>query len=412
MVWRIKISPSAPDTAFLSTRGNSLMEHILENINKSGLKFLQPLNLSQTYPIIVEEAAKLLQADIGSLYLVEDGELKPVATFPHDSRFIITPRKTGNAYHAYLEKKPIVIRKEDINAIHPELKGEGYKSSIGLPISYYGKSIGALMFFSKQDRKFSEREHGLLKIFGSYASLAIRKAQLLDENKLALETRDLFISMAAHELRTPLTTISGYTQLLENKLAGKNIPEAKWVQELRWETHRLSILVNELLEVNRIKQGKLQYQLKEVSLCEVLRRAIANFLFVHPHRIIEFKDERGNNKDVIIADHDKLLQLFTNILDNAAKFSLKSAPILVIIQTKPQSVIVKIKDKGKGIEKTDMPNLFKQYYQKAQHGEEGMGLGLYLAKNVLSVHHGTIKVQSKIKRGTTVIITLPRSKQT
>jgi len=138
---------------------------------------------------------------------------------------------------------------------------------------------------SLQDGYFTEKEVNILKLFSSVASLAVIKMRLLNETQKALETRDLFISMAAHEFRTPLTTISGYTQLLYTKLAGANTSESRWIEELIWETSRLTILVNELLAANRIKSGKLQYIWKECSLKEVISRAILAFRFTH--RIIK-----------------------------------------------------------------------------------------------------------------------------
>ncbi|MBI4079342.1 MAG: GAF domain-containing sensor histidine kinase [Candidatus Levybacteria bacterium] len=387
------------------------MEHILENISKSGLKFLTPLSLSQTYTIIVEEAVKLLQADIGYLYLAQNGDLQRVAMYPNHSILVVTIRKKGFTYTAYSKKKAVVVYKKEFNKAHPELKGKGYKSAICIPLSYHNKSTGALMLVSKRDQKFSQRELGLLKVFGSYASLAIQKAQLTDENSQALETRDLFISMAAHELRTPITTIYGYAQLLQRKLSEKEAVEAKWADELKWETQRLTLLVNEFLEVNRIKEGHLKYHWKEVSMRELVERALANFPFTYPGRPVHFTNELSDGQGIVIGDYDKLLQVLGNILDNAAKFSPANTTITVTLGQRVKNIFVRIKDEGKGIVAEDLPHIFKQYYRKAQVGEEGMGIGLFLVKSIISLHKGSIKVKSKPKKGTTVTITLPKSKK-
>src|SRR5260221_3851234 len=178
------------------------MNDTLEKIYKAGLKFLDPLDPQQTYATIIEEAVKLVKADYGSIALQEDGEFKKVySTSP--VWFKSEVRKKANAYKVFTTGKPIILGASKTNKAHPELDEIGIKSSILIPLSYRKKAIGVLIVNSRKVQHFGENELEVLKLFGSQASLAIRKTQLYNETKQALETRDLFISMAAHELRTP-----------------------------------------------------------------------------------------------------------------------------------------------------------------------------------------------------------------
>jgi signal transduction histidine kinase len=385
------------------------MNNILERINKAALKFLVPLTPEKTYEIIAKEAVKLVEGSsdcgiyfrdrkTGKFYLVNRG-YKPEVRKHH---------KKGLTYKAFKTGKSFILYKEDVLRIHPEVKNIENLSRIFVPLSYQNKSIGVLVIRSKQNIRFSKKELRIFDLFGSMASLAIRKTQLYDETKQALETRDLFISTAAHELRTPLTSINGYIKLLYDSLSDKRIPESKWSEHLLWESIRLTNLINEFLEINKIKTGKLQYDFKESSLKEIINRTLLNFNFVHKGRKVVLRDNLLVRKDKIIADFDKLIQVFTNILDNAAKFSPKEKEINVNISEEDDNFIIEIKDKGKGILKNDLSKLFTEFYRGKNAQHEGMGIGLYLAKHIIEQHKGSINIQSELNKGTSLIIKLPQ----
>ncbi|MBI2012043.1 GAF domain-containing protein [Candidatus Daviesbacteria bacterium] len=385
------------------------MDDILEKIYKSGLKLLVPSTPEMIYSIIVKEAIKLVGADIGTIHLELGGIFMPVySTVP--SFYGIKPRKRGNTYKTFINRKPRIVETSKLQKIHPAMRGVNVNSSILIPLSYQNKAIGVLSVDSKKEQKFSERELEILVLFGSLASLAIRKTQLYDETKKALDSRDLFISMAAHEFRTPLTTIQGYVQLLWSKMKNSNSSEFRWVEQLKWETSRLIQLVNELLVVDRIKEGNLQYLWKECHLGEIIARAENNFKFVHSNHKIRINNQLSNKADIVIGDFDKLLQTIDNLLDNATKFSPAHSIIELNLKHRSPYFTLEIKDSGKGIDKKDLPKIFENYYRGIGHKREGMGLGLYLAKNIIEKHHGEIRVKSKSQRGTSVIVKLPEAR--
>ncbi|MDO8429007.1 MAG: GAF domain-containing sensor histidine kinase [Candidatus Daviesbacteria bacterium] len=382
--------------------------NILEKIHKSALRFLVPLDPLDIYQTIVQEAVKLVSAQYGSLLLERDSELSRVyTTLPIASQ--LKPRKNGFTYTCFREQKAIVKKSKDFTNSRP-LWGLGLLSSIFIPVAYKGKSIGVLVINSYENIEFTEKELSILQLYGSLASLAIRKTQLYEETKKALETRDTFIAMAGHELKTPLTTIRGYAQMLESKFKDSDGPEKRWTRELNWESYRLAQLINELLAVNKTSIGELNYTLKECSLNELLSRSLSNFHFLHPSREIDFHNSTKTGKDIIIGDFDKLLQALDNILDNAAKFSPNGAPVSVSLSKQNKCFIIQVEDKGIGIDKKDLPLIFENYYRAKGHIVEGMGIGLYLTKNILQRHHITISIKSKSTKGTTVTIKLPEAK--
>lgn len=385
------------------------METILESIYRAGLKFLTPLNLAATYAVITEEAVKLVKASYGSIFLGQAEVLQWVySTLPFPDPLRV--KKKGYLNESYKTCTPLIIDTEEVLENYPKLKSVGVKSMIFIPLSYRNKSIGVLVVHSKRYKHFTSEQRHILKLFASMASLAIEKMQIYNEAKKALELRDLFISMAAHELRTPITTVSGYAQLLHSKLSGADTPESRWVEELLLESTRLTQLVSELLVVNRIKSGELQYVLRECSLKEVVQRAISDFRFTQPDRKVVFHDHLSGDRDMVVADFDKILQVIINLLDNAAKFSSVETDISMELKLRSKYLVLQVKDEGQGIDKKDVPKIFEGFYKGRDPSKEGMGLGLFLAKNIIEEHHGSISVRSKINRGTTVEVLLPRVK--
>src|SRR5882762_428392 len=190
------------------------MKNILKDIYVASLKFMVPLTTRETYKIIVKEAAKLVGAEYGSIFLANDGVLyRAYSSVPHRNR--LEPRPNGYAYNTFQKKEIFIHTTKTIHESHPELENEAVKSLVLIPLSYRKESLGVLTLTSKSKAFFDEKKIRILKLFGSMASLAIRNHKLQSDLQQTLETRDLFISLAAHEFRTPITTIYLYGQLLQ-----------------------------------------------------------------------------------------------------------------------------------------------------------------------------------------------------
>lgn len=381
--------------------------HILENIYDSTLKFLAPLNLEDTYRKIIEESIKLTRGEYGTIYWEKDSELHRV--FSNMPR-LIELRKGGYRYRVFKEGKSMVLNKRKLNTLkvlHPELEEIGARSVLVVPLVNEGKSVGLLTIDSRKDERFTEKDLEILKLFGSLASISIKKALLYEEIKQSLENRDLFISLASHELRTPLTTIDGYIQLLLSKIGERKPIDNKWILELAFESQRMKNLIDEFLEINRIRVGKMQFNFGEVSLTEVVDHAVATLKFNYPQRKLELKNSLPK-KDLVIGDSDKLHQVFMNILENAVRYSGKDRKIRLNLRKSSEYFEVKVSDEGGGISEKDLPNIFKGFYKGQNSKHEGMGLGLFLAKNILDAHRGQIDIHSKPGIGTNVTVKLPK----
>lgn len=383
------------------------MKNPLEKISKFALKLLVPLTAQEAYSLIVKEAVKLVEGEYGHIVMRDGKKFKRVfTTSPMPDYSPI--RQRANAFRAYTQRMVLVIPAVKAVKAHPELAALGIKRTVLIPLSYKNQSLGVLIVTSKNETVFSKHELTILRLFGSMSSLAIRKTQLYEETQTSLQARDHFISMAAHEFRTPLTSVSGYVQLLYSKLANADTSESRWVEQLYQESQRLQNLVSELLEINRIRSGEFNYFLRECNLRELLEHVKKNIRFFAPDREVIIEDRLKDLPASFIADHDKIMQVFTNLIENAVKYSSKS-PIRIILQFKDPDFVILIKDQGIGIPRKEFEKIFEGYKQGSGHHKEGMGLGLYLVKNILTRLNGSIKVRSRVGIGTTMEIRLPKA---
>lgn len=381
----------------------------LEKIHRAGLKFLVPLSQEELFKTIVHEAVTLVEGDGGIIIIPNGDRMEIVYQFMSSS----TPplpgiRSKGFAYKALRTRRVFVVHAEEMAKERPEISNLGIGSRIYIPLAYRNKSIGVLVVRSYKKRSFAKDEPNILKLFGSMASLAIRKTQLYEETRKALATRDLFLSMAAHEFRTPLTTIGGYAQLLRNKFKG-NTSESNWIEELYWEVGRLTSLVNEFLEASRIKTESLHYKLHSHSLNKIVEKAISEFRFARSGHQVVFRNQLPDSGDKIVCDFEKILQMINNLIENAAKFSKSGTKIIITLRSRTPYLILTVRDYGLGIPKEDLPRIFDAFFRKRTE-QGGTGLGLFLAKSIVEAHRGSIIVRSRIGKGSLFEVKLPLTK--
>ncbi len=201
-----------------------------------------------------------------------------------------------------------------------------------------------------------------------------------------------FINIAAHELRTPTQSILGYSELL---LDDPGEGAAEMLKALTRNAHRLQALITDILDVARIEGGTLILDRDKLNLTDLITTSIAdaeNQVKVSGKRIeVSYSDKQmqqaRENKDLIVlADKDRILQVLSNLLGNALKFT-KEGRIAVTTEKEDNEAIVKVKDSGSGIDHEIFPRLFEKFVSKS---EKGTGLGLFISKNIIEAHDGRI----------------------
>lgn len=231
--------------------------------------------------------------------------------------------------------------------------------------------------------------------------------QMADELENSEKIKNDFISSVSHELRTPLTAIKGWSETILEMRDDETL--TKGMKVIVTETERLSSMVEELLDFSRIQNKKLQLQKADMDILAELADAV----LIYTERaaknriIINYHEPEG--VAIIYGDKNRLRQVFINIIDNAVKYSQSGGVINVEANLKPSLVEIKISDTGCGISKEDLPKVKTRFY-KANNTVRGSGIGLAVADELISLHKGTLEIESELGKGTTVIIVLPLKK--
>jgi signal transduction histidine kinase len=377
---------------------------MLNRIHQATLKFLTSLSIKQTYRLIVEEAVDLVEAQYGTLHVLRNGEFRiTYSTAPRN--MWVVPRRRGFVWHAIKSGKPKILSHRDIADAHPNAKVENIRSLVIIPLTYRNFTVGAITLRSTKKKHFNDRRIDALSVFGTIATLALRKTVLNTELRTALAGRDMFISVAAHELKTPITIISGYLQLL-----GKERPHLRhpdWFDTLQRETRRLSALVNEFLVVQQKQLESWQMAMEVKSLSVVVRQTVESFKISAKNRQFIFSDFFAGEDDSVRIDEDRIRESLINVINNAIKYSHVNSVINVWVGRRGDFNYVAVADKGRGIAKEDLPKIYNKFY-RGSSDTKGFGLGLYLVRNIIRKHDAKISVKSSPGQGTTVSILFPR----
>jgi signal transduction histidine kinase len=224
-----------------------------------------------------------------------------------------------------------------------------------------------------------------------------------------------FISIASHQLRTPMSGVKGVLSLLlEDVLGPLNPEQRKYLRRANDSNERLIALVNDLLNVSRLEQGSLQLRSEPVNLAEVLQTLAVEFQprAARYQQTVQVERDGAPQEDMEVhGDPVRLREVFLNLLDNAVKYTPENGHITVRLQATAQRVTVEVRDSGVGIPADKLPVLFQKFnrIQNPLSGREfGTGLGLYFARSVIELHHGTVEVESHLGEGTTFRVSLPR----
>ncbi len=379
----------------------------LGEINKAILALTTTKSNEQLYKEIAQTAKTFIGANFVKLLLYEKDHLKRVY---YSDELIKQNTITINKYYSKIlaANDVLYLSKSDLSRLQMKQFPHEIKQVAIVPLLYSQQMLGFLFLYSLKEKSLSETERDALIIYSHTATLALNKIQLQEDSQKALELRDRFISLASHELRTPLTSIHGYIQLLYSRTKDKETLESRWTKELYAESIRLTTLVKELLDVNRIKQGQFAFVFSEIQLQDIVTRAIDQYRFTNTNHPFEFYCKLTNHQTRIVGDFDKLVEMVSGLLENAIKFSKPGEKIAVILKSHPRMITLEVHDKGKGISKHDLASIMNGFYKPEYAGYiEGMGVGLMLARYIIENHRGKIKIKSKENIGTTVTVSLP-----
>lgn len=213
-----------------------------------------------------------------------------------------------------------------------------------------------------------------------------------------------FISSVSHELRTPLTAIKGWSETLA--LGYDSETFSKGMKVIVGETKRLERMVEELLDFSRIQSGHFSLQMTAMDVLAELEDALLIYIDKAKKENVSISYNEPQFTCVVKGDKNRLRQVFINIIDNALKYTEGGGSIEILAEKTDSSAVITISDTGVGIAAEDLPKV-KQKFYKANATKHGSGIGLAVADEIVSMHGGTLEVESEFGIGTTVTISLP-----
>ena len=233
----------------------------------------------------------------------------------------------------------------------------------------------------------------------------VSRLKRLEKDRLNL------LYMIAHDMKSPLESIGGFsTRLMYKNRENLSSQQLRYLEIIKGETDKLDVMVNELAEFSRLEEGQLNLDINSISLDKLLIELVETYHPLVAERGVELHLDLTGNSAIIQADEARLRRAFTNLLDNALKFSEQSGTITIRIKENSNEWIILVKDEGIGIEPEELPYIFGAFFRgKRTEYVEGSGLGLAIVKAIVEGHGGRVVVESEPGKGATFMIHLPKA---
>uniref|UniRef100_A0AAU6WS11 histidine kinase n=2 Tax=Chryseobacterium TaxID=59732 RepID=A0AAU6WS11_9FLAO len=232
----------------------------------------------------------------------------------------------------------------------------------------------------------------------------------IDDFKQLQTQKDNFLGIASHELKTPLTSLKLYTQFIETNLSKQgDLKNAEVAKRMNSQIDKLTELVNDLLDVTKIQNGKIQLNESEFDFDQLAEDVIVEQQMTARHKIIFHNNEIGN----VTADRHRISQVMSNLISNAIKYSPDADEIIVSTEISGNMVKFSVKDFGIGIPEDKRQKVFEQYYRVSgtkEHTFPGLGLGLYISSEIIKRTGGSIYVHSIEGKGSDFCFEIPKIK--
>jgi PAS domain S-box-containing protein len=285
-----------------------------------------------------------------------------------------------------------------------------------VPLTARGKMLGAISLIStRADLMYDATDLAIAEELARRCGQAVENARLHQETQAAVKARDRFVSIASHELRTPIARVKGYAEMVLAAQADGDLTDEMLQRSLRRinsASDRLTGLVRDLLDVSKIAAGNLPIRVRLLDIPELVRDVVGRYQEQLNGTGILLLDVIGNPRHVS-ADPERIEQVLTNLLDNAVKYSPDGAELRVRVQPKARGVLVEVQDGGIGLPPEAAERIFEPFSRAANAEKRqitGMGLGLYICRNIVEQHHGRIWARSAGEgTGTLISVWLPEA---
>ncbi len=391
----------------------------LSTLNSLLRQLSTSLDLEQTLHTVTDAARQQLAGDVAVLLLRDesDARLSPAAASGVDLQQHAGLRLplTEEPFRTLLASdEPQVISD---TSLYPNLPfRENLRTYAGAPLQLNGEPLGLLFVGQRVAAQFDEGALSLLQALAQEAALAIRNARLYQRERDQVQQlqrleqlQRSFISAVSHELRTPLTCIKTSVDLLHDATPAV---QAELLETITHHTNRLEALVTDLLESTRLEARQVTLATQPTDLRRIVERTV---MAIAP--LIKQKEQHLETMlpDVAVwadVDRRRIEQALTNLLANAHKFTPKGGHVRVTLEHRNDELLIAVADDGPGIPQEHQVHLFQRFYVIPDGtGKAGLGLGLYIARQLVELHGGRVWVESSSRRGSTFFLALPALKE-
>ncbi len=414
----IGASKIARDISAMVNQQKTIRQHMknLLTLNELSKSISDKLNRDEIMGEVVRAATKLTGASGGAFYHFQDPDFRQPAyrAYAGDGKlFKDDANLSGTAawQRFMLHPQPIRTRRRMTSARLMELPAAADGNSgeavfLAVPLIHSaGNVVGKLVLIHTGAGRFTPLDERLIKSLVAYATIALDNARLFEEVNSLNERKDEFIALAGHELKTPLTSISSYLQLLEAR--ANDGTQRKFIAKGLGQALKMQELIDELLDVSRIESGNLELSPEAIDVGRMVPELVEQLqVAVTTHRISCIGAAGGCT---IQADRKRMEQVLQNLVGNAVKYSPKGTEVTVSLDVSATECRISVTDRGIGIPPGELDRVFERYYRAgARKPVQGLGLGLYITRDIVERHGGKLHVQSVVGKGSVFTVTLPR----
>ncbi|MEM7798686.1 MAG: GAF domain-containing sensor histidine kinase [Chloroflexota bacterium] len=386
---------------------------LLQEINKD---LITNLDMQTTADRALQWMMRLFQASAGSLTLfTEDGELLGASQSNYDvdmTQYGANMRTMpGIMGHTLRHGEPLLVP----NVLQePEylIGSEKTLSLMCLPIVHDQTVIGAVSVEREIKDGFTTDDLESASTYVNHITAAIANSRLYHQVTLANYAKSEFVSLVSHELKNPLTSIKGYGDLLLTGMAASRLDEQQevFVRTIVANVKRMERLVKDLTDVSRIDTGQFQIRPEPIPMAAVVSETATIVQSLATEKNIDIQLKLLEKSPVVMGDQARLVQVLTNLMSNACKYSPPETSVYVSLSNGNGEVKCTVRDEGYGISMEEQDRLFTKFFRSKDPNirqSNGTGLGLSISKAIVEMHGGEIGFESALGEGTTFWFTVP-----
>lgn len=393
----------------------SVLNHAFEQLYRFAHAAVSAERLEETFEAALDAIEGALGSDRAAILLFDDGGVMRFRAW----------RRLSDAYRRAVEghspwprdeaaPQPVLVPDVEgdpaLHAYAPVLRAEGIGALAFIPLVTRGRLLGKFMVYHARPHAFSTSELELAGAIANHLASITSRFAAVAELEGTIRDNELFAGVLAHDLRNPLGAIISAAQLVLMRLEGEGDRNAKPLSRILSSGQRMSRMIDQLLDFTRARAGGgIAVQPREVNLADLCSQAVGELELVYPEREIrcDFEGDQGG-----AWDPDRLLQIISNLVANAGQHAPPGSAIHVRIDGRSAEALrLEVHNDG-AIAPALLPGLFDPF-RVARHRRElsrGLGLGLFIVKELARAHGGTVEVASSEEAGTTFTVHLPRGR--